>query len=444
MQPNNGQTNPLLYSDPIPGGEAFPNERLENGEIQNPYYNEGFENLSDDDKEVRDESETKRSGNDAVAQQFNQQWDADKSINLENVKQAVEGNYADGAIEQSVTSTSAQADISEAERNAKDIPDADTPQQGDQPHDAAEATAKLAIHTSEIGEKAAEASADTIREIVKDANMVFVAAGMGGGTGTGAAPVVAKIAKDAGALVVAIVTRPFTFEGKKRVVNSIDGLNKLRANVDSIIVVSNDKLLMTSGNAPISQAFNESDNVLAQSVKTVVNLILLPAVINLDFADVRNTLKDAGVSLIGFGMGIGQNRAKDAANAALSSPLLEASITGARRAIVSVTCGPNVSLFDAQETVNLLIDASGHDIDVKFGVAINDQLSDEILVSVIASDFEEEVDFSQPSLLSSTIVSPRENADIFKAQDAPASTPNDEPKEEEITDDSILPSFLKD
>jgi cell division protein FtsZ len=296
----------------------------------------------------------------------------------------------------------------------------------------------------EIGEKAAEASADTIREIVKDANMVFVAAGMGGGTGTGAAPVVAKIAKDAGALVVAIVTRPFTFEGKKRVVNSIDGLNKLRANVDSIIVVSNDKLLMTSGNAPISQAFNESDNVLAQSVKTVVNLILLPAVINLDFADVRNTLKDAGVSLIGFGMGSGQNRAKDAANAALSSPLLEASITGARRAIVSVTCGPNVSLFDAQETVNLLIDASGHDIDVKFGVAINDQLSDEILVSVIASDFEEEVDFSQPSLLSSTIVSPRENADIFKAQDAPASTPNEEPKEEEITDDSILPSFLKD
>ena len=296
----------------------------------------------------------------------------------------------------------------------------------------------------EIGEKAAEASADTIREIVKDANMVFVAAGMGGGTGTGAAPVVAKIAKDAGALVVAIVTRPFTFEGKKRVVNSIDGLNKLRANVDSIIVVSNDKLLMTSGNAPISQAFNESDNVLAQSVKTVVNLILLPAVINLDFADVRNTLKDAGVSLIGFGMGSGQNRAKDAANAALSSPLLEASITGARRAIVSVTCGPNVSLFDAQETVNLLIDASGHDIDVKFGVAINDQLSDEILVSVIASDFEEEVDFSQPSLLSSTIVSPRENADIFKAQDAPASTLNEEPKEEEITDDSILPSFLKD
>ena len=296
----------------------------------------------------------------------------------------------------------------------------------------------------EIGEKAAEASSDTIREIVKGANMVFVAAGMGGGTGTGAAPVIAKIAKDAGALVVAIVTRPFTFEGKKRVVNSIEGLNKLRANVDSIIVVSNDKLLMTNGNAPISQAFNESDKVLAQSVKTVVNLILLPAVINLDFADVRNTLKDAGVSLIGFGLGSGANRAKDAANNAISSPLLEASITGARRAIVSVTCGPNVSLFDAQETVNLLIDASGHDIDVKFGVAINDQLTDEILVSVIASDFEEEVDFSQPSLFDI----PRRRKDDIKepaAEESILEPLQDEKKEEEnLSDNNILPSFLKD
>ena len=296
----------------------------------------------------------------------------------------------------------------------------------------------------EIGEKAAEASSDTIREIVKGANMVFVAAGMGGGTGTGAAPVIAKIAKDAGALVVAIVTRPFTFEGKKRVVNSIEGLNKLRANVDSIIVVSNDKLLMTNGNAPISQAFNESDKVLAQSVKTVVNLILLPAVINLDFADVRNTLKDAGVSLIGFGLGSGANRAKDAANNAISSPLLEASITGARRAIVSVTCGPNVSLFDAQETVNLLIDASGHDIDVKFGVAINDQLTDEILVSVIASDFEEEVDFSQPSLFDI----PRRRKDDIKEPVGEESIlePLQEEKteEENLSDNNILPSFLKD
>ena len=299
----------------------------------------------------------------------------------------------------------------------------------------------------EVGEKAAEASADTIREIVKGADMVFIAAGMGGGTGTGAAPVVARIAKDSGALVVAIVTRPFTFEGKKRVVNSIDGLNKLRNNVDSIIVVSNDKLLMTNGNAPIAQAFNNSDNVLAQSVKTIVNLIFLPAVINRDFADVRNTLKDSGVALIGFGMGSGQNRARDAANDALSCPLLEASITGARRAIVCVTCGLNVSLFDAQETVNLLIDASGHDIDVKFGVAINDQLDDQILVSVIASDFEDEVDFSQPTNVTPGVnIGEREG--LFGMSHITQTPIKEQPKEEEksdedFTSESILPDFLR-
>ena len=248
-----------------------------------------------------------------------------------------------------------------------------------------------------------------------------------------------RIARDAGALVVAIVTRPFTFEGKKRVVNSISGLNKLKENVDAIIVVSNDKLLMTSGNSSISSAFNESDKVLARSVKTVVDLILLPAVINLDFADVRNTLKDSGVSMIGFGAGSGPNRAKEAANAALNSPLLEASISGARRAIVAVTCGPNVSLFDAQDTVNLLINASGHDVDVKFGVSINDQLNDEILVSVIASDFEEEIDFSSPSTYQAPARQPE--ASVL----APL---NNEENEEEKKDNddidvtSILPGFL--
>ena len=292
----------------------------------------------------------------------------------------------------------------------------------------------------EIGEKAAEASVEDIKEIVKGANMVFIAAGMGGGTGTGAAPVVARIARDAGALVIAIVTRPFTFEGKKRVVNSISGLNKLKENVDSIIVVSNDKLLMTSGNSAISSAFNESDKVLAQSVKTVVDLILLPAVINLDFADVRNTLKDSGVAMIGFGVGSGPARAKEAANNALNSPLLEASISGARRAIVAVTCGPNVSLFDAQDTVNLLINASGHDVDVKFGVAINDQLNDEILVSVIASDFEEEIDFStmQPYQAPTR---PNDNPVLSPLNDG--NEKEDENKNDDDIDvTSILPGFL--
>ena len=273
--------------------------------------------------------------------------------------------------------------------------------------------------------------------------MVFIAAGMGGGTGTGAAPVIAKLAKEAGALVIAIVTRPFTFEGRRRIINSIDGLNSLKANVDAIIVVSNDKLLMMSGNAPIGSAFNESDNVLAQSVKTVVNLILLPAVINLDFADVQSTLAESGVALIGFGLGTGPNKAKDAASAAINSPLLEASITGARKAIVAITCGTQVSLFEAQETVNRLIDAAGHDIDIKFGISINDQLSDEILVSVIASDFENDIDFSETQAYNPTPETRPQSVLNNVNEEKKEEENKPEVNQDDSSTDDILPNFLK-
>lgn len=245
-----------------------------------------------------------------------------------------------------------------------------------------------------VGREAAEASKEEIRAIVKGANMVFIAAGMGGGTGTGAAPVIADIAREEGALTIAIVTRPFTFEGKRRIANSIEGLNNLKHSVDSIIIVSNDKLLMMNGQSPISEAFKEADKVLAQSVKTVTDLILMPSVINLDFADVRNTLKDSGIALIGFGMGSGENKTVEAASNAISSPLLEASVKGARKAIVSVTCGSQVSLYEAQKTVDQIIEAAGDNLDIKFGVSINEQLDDQILVSVIATDFSEEYDFT--------------------------------------------------
>ena len=245
----------------------------------------------------------------------------------------------------------------------------------------------------EMGRKAAEASEERIREIVKDAHMVFIAAGMGGGTGTGAAPVIARITKEMKILTIAIVTRPFGFEGKKRIANSVKGLNELRDSVDSIIVVSNDKLLMSNGTSAISDAFSESDRILAQSVKTVTDLIVNPAIINLDFADVRNTLSNSGVALIGFGEGDGPNKAQDAAVNAITCPLLETGIRGARRAICHVTCGPTVSLYEAQDTVERIIEAAGETIDVKFGVSINDKIGDKIFVSVIASDFEEQYDF---------------------------------------------------
>lgn len=292
----------------------------------------------------------------------------------------------------------------------------------------------------EVGRRAAEESIDKIREIVAGANLVFIAAGMGGGTGTGAAPVIAAAAKEAGALTVAIVTRPFTFEGKKRIANSVEGLNNLKDSVDAIIIVSNDKLLMVSGTARISEAFTESDNVLSNSVKTVTDLILCPAFINLDFADVRNTLKDSGISLIGFGTGKGPNRSQDAANNAINSPLLEASINGARRAICAVTCGSDVSLYEAQETVNRIIEAAGSSVDIKFGVSINDKLGDEILVSVIASDFTEDFDFTHVP----TYDKPAPVAEPVKEDSSDVSPSNDESHKEEDENESFLPNFLKD
>lgn len=299
-----------------------------------------------------------------------------------------------------------------------------------------------------VGRAAAEASIDDIRDIVRGANMVFIAAGMGGGTGTGASPIVAQVAKEEGALTVAIVTRPFTFEGKKRIANSVEGLNELKDNVDAIIIVSNDKLLMVSGTQPISEAFSESDRVLAQSVKTVTDLILMPAIINLDFADVRNTLKNSGISLIGFGMGSGKDKASEAASNAINSPLLEASINGARRAICAVTCGPNVSLYEAQETVDRIIEAAGNNLDIKFGVSINDQLSDQILVSVIASDFTEEFDFtSVPSYDRSAIRASIFNSPI-KPPDQDENAENLENVEDNVDtneeeENGFLPNFLK-
>ncbi len=297
-----------------------------------------------------------------------------------------------------------------------------------------------------VGKAAAEASRDTILDIVKDADMVFVAAGMGKGTGTGAAPVIARIAKDAGCLTVAIVTRPFTFEGPKRIENSVQGLNNLKDAVDSIIIVSNDKLLMSSGNAPINMAFSESDGILSQSVRTVADLILVPAMMNLDFADVKSTLKASGIALIGYGTGTGPNKAAEAAENAINSPLLEASISGARRAICAVTCGNNVTLYEAQECVNRINAQAGGAIDIKFGVSINPNLEDLIVVSVIASDFIEGVDFSNTPQF--TMPKKEDLGKGFTARpEEPAPKPV-EPKAEinanaDDIADGLLPDFLK-
>ena len=278
----------------------------------------------------------------------------------------------------------------------------------------------------EVGRKAAESSLDDIYEVLQGANMVFIAAGMGGGTGTGAAPIVAKAAKDLGALTVAIVTRPFSFEGERRRKNAIEGINALKEVVDAIIIVSNDKLMMMNGTRPIGEAFAESDRVLAQSVKTITDLIVVPGVINLDFADVKATLQNKGLALIGFGTGSGPKKANDAASSALLSPLLEASIHGAHSIIANVTCGNNVSLDEVKEAIDYITSAAGNTPNIIFGVQENPELNDQMLISIVATEFDNDFDpFEEKTPLVN-----------------PLPTPQVEEEVEEDEEDSILPEFL--
>lgn len=242
-----------------------------------------------------------------------------------------------------------------------------------------------------VGLQAALESEDEIREIVKDTDMVFIAAGMGGGTGTGAAPVVARVAKECGALVIGIVTRPFTFEGKVRMSNALSGIEELKKYVDTLITISNDRILQLIGNLPLRQSFQEADNVLKRSVQAITDLIAMPALINLDFADVRTLLLNKGAAMIGFGVGNGPNRAQEAVAKAISSPLLENSITGARSAIIAITGGKNSTLYDFTDAVNHIQNAAGNDINIIFGASINENLEDELQVTVIATDFDENV-----------------------------------------------------
>ena len=241
----------------------------------------------------------------------------------------------------------------------------------------------------EYGRKAAEESEQEIREAIKGEDMVFITAGMGGGTGTGAAPLIAKTSREEGALTVAVVTRPFTFEGRRRANNAKEGIEELKKYVDSLIIVSNDNLLEVIGRKPIEEAFQAADNVLRQGVQTISDLIAVPALVNLDFADVRSVMANQGRALIGIGMAEGEDKAVSAAEKAIQSPLLESQIHGAQSAIINITGGDKVSLFDAQNAVSVIQDAAGGEIDCIFGIAINEQLGDAIIVTVIATGFEE-------------------------------------------------------
>jgi cell division protein FtsZ len=241
----------------------------------------------------------------------------------------------------------------------------------------------------DLGYKSAFEEQDKIKRLLKGSDMVFVAAGAGGGTGTGAAPVVARLAREVGALTVGIVSKPFSFEGTRRRTQAAQGIEALAAEVDTLIVVPNDRLLeVLDQQTSMVEAFQVADDVLRQGVQGISDLVTLPAVINLDFADVRTIMSDAGQALLGIGMGTGEERALAAAEKAISSPLLETSMEGARSILLSITGGPDLSLVEVSEAAKVVGDAAHGDANIIFGANIDDDLTDQVWVTVVATRFD--------------------------------------------------------
>ncbi|MBT8978160.1 cell division protein FtsZ [Lactobacillus delbrueckii subsp. bulgaricus] len=245
----------------------------------------------------------------------------------------------------------------------------------------------------ETGQKAAEESEETIEDALKGADMIFITAGMGGGTGTGAAPVIAQISRQTGALTVGVVTRPFSFEGPKRSKNAAEGIDKLKEYVDTLVIVANNRLLeIVDKKTPMMEAFKEADNVLKQGVQGISDLITSTDYVNLDFADVKTVMENQGAALMGIGRASGENRTVEATKMAISSPLLEVSIDGAKQVLLNITGGPDLTLFEAQDASEIVSTAAGEDVNIIFGTAINPNLGDEVVVTVIATGIDDEAE----------------------------------------------------
>lgn len=279
----------------------------------------------------------------------------------------------------------------------------------------------------DVGLQAAEESRSEIKEALQGSDMVFITAGQGGGTGTGAAPVIAQIAKEEiGALTVGVVTRPFAFEGRKRALQAEDGINRLREFVDTLIVIPNDRLLQVAEKkTSILDAFRIADDILRQGTQGITDLITVPGLINLDFADVRTIMQDAGSALMGIGIAAGDNRAHDAAKAAISSPLLESSIEGAQGVLLSISGGSDLGLFEVNEAAEVVAAAAHPEANIIFGAVIDDSMLDQIRVTVIATGFEGKR---------------KQETMQFADDEAGPSIPTFEP----ISDDELdIPAFLK-
>jgi cell division protein FtsZ len=289
----------------------------------------------------------------------------------------------------------------------------------------------------DIGQGAAAESRDDIKEALKGADMVFVTAGEGGGTGTGAAPVIAEISKnEIGALTVGVVTRPFSFEGPQRARQAQEGIQRLREHVDTLIVIPNEKLLaLVERRTTILDAFKEADNVLRQGVQGITDLITIPGLINLDFADVRTIMSDAGTALMGIGSAGGENRAAEAAKVAISSPLLEESVEGAMGILLNITGGHDLGLFEVNEAAEIVGSAADANSNIIFGAVIDDSMGEDVRVTVIATGFDH--GHARPSTARESTRRARRDRDVTMDDRQRSSL--------EISDDEIdIPAFLKD
>lgn len=297
----------------------------------------------------------------------------------------------------------------------------------------------------DIGKEAAIESKKEIEDALAGADMVFITCGMGGGTGTGAAPIVAEIAQALGALTVAIVTKPFSFEGKKRMQNAASGLDELKKHVDTLIIIPNDRLReIIDKTTPMLEAFKEVDNVLRRGVQSISDLIAVVGLVNLDFADVKAVMQNSGRAIIGIGIGMGEDRAIEAAKQAVSSPLLETSIEGATDAIINITGGVNLTLFEAEQAAEVVRSAANTDINTIFGSVINENLSDEVIVTVIATGFEkDQITEEEKPVYSNVSQTPNRRTRIEPEMSYQASEVLTETSDDDSSEEFDLPPFLK-
>jgi len=307
----------------------------------------------------------------------------------------------------------------------------------------------------EIGSKAAEESVEKIKELFVDSDMVFLTAGMGGGTGTGASPIIAKLAKEAGALTVGVVTKPFAFEGTRRMVIAEEGIEKLREKVDTLIVIPNQRLMdVIDKKMTLLEAFKVADSVLGQAVGGIADIITTPGLINVDFADVKTIMKDAGTALLGIGTGVGETRAQMAARAAVSSPLLDLSIEGARGVLFNIAGGPDLTMFEVDEAARVISSAADPDANIIFGAVVKEDLSDQVKITVIATGFDETrarlAKMAQPTIkppMEGVVSEPPEKEEEEKEEEKEVEAPEEEPptppEEDVFGKEFEIPAFLR-